>query len=700
MKKEFQKSAVFLISSFVILFGTAPGYAKEKEPSKAEALVKVIAEADGYFAEGNYAKAKSAYSRVVKLAPDKPTGYLGLGRLYFLEGDNEKALAELTRATQLAPDSSDVHFELGSTYLSLGLVDDAIRELGTADSISPGRMEIKYRLDQARSWKATTERMAASVDQFGDFDIDRASDLSVVFRLSTSGRVQEAINQAQKALVNYPDSPSLHYQLGILHKARNELDRAIEEFQNALELNPDHLLSLEQLTSIYIGLEFYQNAEPYVKHWIKIDPDNPVAHYNLAWCYIPSNDFKDAVEPLKTSVRLDPRNTRTLNEYGNVLRELGDDALAENIFRRALSLDPVAANPRLNLAMIYLADAKPGKAEEAIDPLTKSHQGEWNVLAVSSLVHARIGKFEEAARESEDALKTQPDNPLAFIPLVARSEVLANSGKGDEAIDLLEEAQTRDPDNVYVLQELSETYAALGKLDEAVALAREAKKRNPDRRATDELLMYSLAKQGRLEEAVAILDQLKDLSRKERDSMEGRIYEKSGNFSRAMAYYQSLLKKNPFYEEIHFRLGEIYLERGNSKEAIKHFFAVVDQNSGNFEARYLLARSLLAKKKYKQALIEARLLLKLSNGSEKRARGIIAMALYREKKYKESLEAFQEADEANSLDKEAMIVYVEVLKRLDRLDKAAAVLSRLNAADDLDDKFKNQIKKLAKNLPD
>ncbi|MEZ4538337.1 MAG: hypothetical protein R3D26_25540, partial [Cyanobacteriota/Melainabacteria group bacterium] len=91
--------------------------------------------------------------------------------------------------------------------------------------------------------------------------------------------------------------------------------------------------------------------------------------------------------------------------------------------------------------------------------------------------------------------------------------------------------------------------------------------------------------------------------------------------------------------------------------------------------------------------------MKLSNGSEKRAQGIIAMALYREKKYKESLEAFQEADEANSLDKEAMIVYVEVLKRLDRLDKAAAVLSRLNAADDLDDKFKNQIKKLAKNLP-
>lgn len=167
-----------------------------------------------------------------------------------------------------------------------------------------------------------------------------------------------------------------------------------------------------------------------------------------------------------------------------------------------------------------------------------------------------------------------------------------------------------------------------------------------------------------------------------------------------MAYYQSLLKKNPFYEEIHFRLGEIYLERGNSKEAIKHFFAVVDQNSGNFEARYLLARSLLAKKKYKQALIEARLLLKLSNGSEKRAQGIIAMAHYREKKYKESLEAFQEADEANSLDKEEMIVYVEVLKRLDRLDKAAAVLSRLNAADDLDDKFKNQLKKLAKNLPD
>lgn len=678
-----------------LLLVVNPGAASAEENNPDSRLVGLIEAAEKMFSDGNYEDAEKAFMQIVFISPNNPAGHLGLGRIFLLEGNDSRALESLKKAAELAPDSADVHFELGSTYLSLNMVDEAIKQLNIASSISPDRPEFQYKLSQARSLKEATMSQSGSGDDSINLNIDRASDLGVVFRLATSGRVQEAISQAHKAVSSHPDSPSLHYQLGLLYKALNDLDNSKQQFSQALNLNPDYYQALDQLTNIYISMNECEKASNYLKHWIEIDPDNPTAHFNQAWCQILKGSFQDAKVFLKTSVRLDPRNTDLLNHYGLVLRELGDDRSAANIFRRALSLDPVARSPRLNLAMIYLSDAAPSKADEVIDALRHQSYQSPDILAVSSLVHAKLEKMDAATKEADEAFKFIPDHPVA---LVAKALVLAFNDNTDEAIELLESAHTKYPDNIFVLQELSETYSQLGKFDESVAIAREAKKLNPDRIQTDELLMFNLAKQKKIKEAQKVLSEISGLSKKNREILKGKIYEMSGNRTRAVSYYKSLLKKNPFFEEAHTRLADIYFQRNKLKDASKHYFQVVDHNGGNIEARLMLARINLIRRKYKTALAECNQIIEIdqNNGSVNELIGRAQLGL---RNYDKALDAFKSYKTTANLEPESIIAFAIVQKKLKNYNGAWNLVNEAKQSSKLTDKMKKQLDKLAKDLP-
>src|SRR5262249_42771987 len=146
----------------------------------------------------------------------------------------------------------------------------------TALDLDPRRPEIQYRLSQARALMEASQAVPAQVqaqpptpppnrsnnlldrlkqlkitDEFRD--IDKTSEVRLVYRLITSGRVEEALKQGLAALKLQPDNAGLKYQLGLMYKVQGDLDKAIESFQEALKDEPDHTPSLSQLASVFIS---------------------------------------------------------------------------------------------------------------------------------------------------------------------------------------------------------------------------------------------------------------------------------------------------------------------------------------------------------------------------------------------------------------------------------------------------------------
>ena len=63
-----------------------------------------------------------------------------------------------------------------------------------------------------------------------------------------------AINLFEKALAGQPDSADIHNFLGYAHRKSGDIDKALEHYEMALDINPDHKSTLEYLGEAYISL--------------------------------------------------------------------------------------------------------------------------------------------------------------------------------------------------------------------------------------------------------------------------------------------------------------------------------------------------------------------------------------------------------------------------------------------------------------
>ncbi len=83
------------------------------------------------------------------------------------------------------------------------------------------------------------------------FDPEKSSRLlDLAFQLSDEGRLNDAIQVCQQAVVANPGSTSAHSLLGILYERAGQREQAIREYERALALSPDSTAdraSLEQL---------------------------------------------------------------------------------------------------------------------------------------------------------------------------------------------------------------------------------------------------------------------------------------------------------------------------------------------------------------------------------------------------------------------------------------------------------------------
>ncbi|HOW27279.1 MAG TPA: tetratricopeptide repeat protein [Elusimicrobiota bacterium] len=68
-----------------------------------------------------------------------------------------------------------------------------------------------------------------------------------------NGKLDEALQEFNKALALEPHNAEIHYNLGLIHESKNDRDKAQESYKTALSFNPAHKLSQEHLNRL-IGI--------------------------------------------------------------------------------------------------------------------------------------------------------------------------------------------------------------------------------------------------------------------------------------------------------------------------------------------------------------------------------------------------------------------------------------------------------------
>ncbi len=90
-----------------------------------------------------------------------------------------------------------------------------------------------------------------------------------------------------------------HFRKGFGYQNGGNSEKAIEEYQKALELDPNLAQAHTNLGTVYLGQEDYDKAIDHFKKVMELNYYDTKAHYNLGLAYLYKGEVEKAQEEVK-----------------------------------------------------------------------------------------------------------------------------------------------------------------------------------------------------------------------------------------------------------------------------------------------------------------------------------------------------------------------------------------------------------------
>jgi tetratricopeptide (TPR) repeat protein len=181
------------------------------------------------------------FSESIKLDPANAVTYLDRGSAHIAVGELELAMSDFNTAITLQPELAEAWYYRGATLANLNQYDRAIADLSEAIRFKPnfalaycGRGVARARTNQIN--EALLD-FTAGIDRdpkLASCYLDRGT-LYLLIR----GDYKKALDDLTEALTLSPANATILARRGEAYEGLGQFDHALEDFQAALQLNPD-----------------------------------------------------------------------------------------------------------------------------------------------------------------------------------------------------------------------------------------------------------------------------------------------------------------------------------------------------------------------------------------------------------------------------------------------------------------------------
>jgi len=231
--------------------------------------------------------------------------------------------------------------------------------------------------------------------------------------------------------------------------ALNELEAALSKYPNSLDL----LTAKASITAQNPDTTQRSKANDMFKAILKKNSEWAETNYQYGRYIMQKGDFKKSQEYLEKAVKAEPYNSRYLARLGMAEFYLKRDSNAEDLYKKALKINPYDCNTWFNLGELYLSEANESgyipdvrkKTKNALEAYLKA----IDLDSLHAYANYRIGIIlnanggnKEAIRHFTTALEKMPGNTSVMMQLGSAYMQLGDTAK---YIDYLNNILQIDP---------------------------------------------------------------------------------------------------------------------------------------------------------------------------------------------------------------------------------------------------------------
>jgi tetratricopeptide (TPR) repeat protein len=173
-------------------------------------------------------------------------------------------------------------------------------------------------------------------------------------------RAKAAFKQNLESATLNPADASAHYNLGLIHQSRGELDQARERFERALQIDDGEIDASYQLGRIARQQKRYGDAIQNFEHVVTRDPAH--AQYEVwrevAATYIAAGQFEDAHNALEQFLEHRPSDPEGLYLMGRAHAGLGHKREATNLMQACIEAVKTAPAYKYRASKRWLNEAQ------------------------------------------------------------------------------------------------------------------------------------------------------------------------------------------------------------------------------------------------------------------------------------------------------------------------------------------------------
>ena len=586
----------FGIIPLVLFFITACDFLSSENTDYLKQGVK-------HFEQGDYKAATIELKNAIQKNPEVADAYYYLALVEEKTRKFKAMQLNLQKVIELNPTHNDARVKLAKIYLLLGENDKAAEQIEDVLKRQPENTSALTVKAQILNRQKKNNEALALLDQVLNKkpgSIDALSMKAVIYIQQDD--LEKALNYVDEGLKIDDKNIPLYLLKTRIHNKQKNKTAVIQDYLKLAALQPDNAAIKFALARAYFDQGEHDKAEKVLKDVIKKQPENFKARLVLLE-FLSESGKRGIDEQLENFKESASANEKIMLAKWALSKNKSE--WAEQTFKQIASSNENDVKSRedayYQLALLKFKRQDLTGVEQDARKILALNPNNTDAKVLKAAVLIAQEKEDEAEKLLDNILWEQPDNDKAMVLL---GRIFLKRGERDKAMQKFQQALKFNPANLQALMPVVQQEVSKQHLDYARELVQRAIVKTGPRLSLLQLLVkFDLAekKWESADKIIKIIDQQKN-GQLLAQFLHAKRLQAEGLYKPAIQAYQEILERYPWQNNSLQAMYQCYEEMQESHQMVRFLNKFIEKNPNQINAALLHARILAKEGKFEKAV--------------------------------------------------------------------------------------------------